>query len=139
MRTSTAIQVTWGLLAMLYCAPGPVAAQPPSLLSGREVVDIVDVADVTVRDGAVSGVLINRSSRVLRDVRLLIRHAWVWKDERQPGEDNPGFAAYYVVRDTILPGGRLRFTHTPSSPLPRRTDGHFETSVEVVGFEEVGE
>ena len=36
-------------------------------------------------------------------------------------------------------GQRLRFIHAPSPPLPERSGGHFDTSAEVVGFDEVGD
>ena len=116
---------------------GPAAAAPP--IPPDAAARVVAVADVSVKDGTVSGSLVNKSTRVVRDVRLLIRYAWVWKDERHPGEDSPGTAEYYVVSTPIPPAGQLRFTHAQSPPLRQRTDGHFETSVEVVGFEEVGE
>jgi hypothetical protein len=37
------------------------------------------------------------------------------------------------------PHGSLPFTYHPSPSLPRRDDGHFETSVQIVGFVEVGQ
>jgi hypothetical protein len=119
------------------CAVAVAAAEAP--VSPQEAAQVVVVTDLSVQDGSVSALLANKSSRVVRDVRLLIRHAWVWKDERHPGADSPGTAEYYIVHNAIPPGQSLRIAHTPSPPLPQRSDGHFETSVEVVGFEEVGD
>lgn len=116
---------------------GPATAEQP--LPQEAVAQIVAVSDLHAQNGTVSASLVNKSPHVVRNVRLLIRHAWVWKDERHPGTDSPGAAEYYVVPDAIPPGQRQRFTHTPSPPLPQRSDGHFDTSVEVVGFEEVGD
>jgi len=112
------------------------AAEAP--MSSRQAAQVVVITDVSTENGAVSGMLVNKSSHWVRNVRLLIRHAWLWKDERHPHADSPGTAEYYVVHTAIPPGGSLRITRTPSPPLPRRSDGHFETSAEVVGFEEEG-
>ncbi len=108
-------------------------------VSPQDAAQVVAITDVSTQNDTVSAVLVNKTSHLVRDVRLLIRHAWVWENERHPGEDSPGRAEYYIVRNVILPGQRLSITHTPSPPLPKRRDGHFETSLEVVGFEEVGE
>jgi hypothetical protein len=61
----------------------------------------------------------------------------VWGNERKPGSDNPGRVAYYTVHEELPPDVSVAFTSTPSPPLPERTDGHFDISVEVVGFTEV--
>ena len=113
-----------------------VAAEPP--LSPQEAAQVVAVSDLSVHDGKVFGTLQNKTGRVVRDVRLLIRHAWVWKNERHPGSDNPGRADYFIVHTPIPAGESVPFAHTPTPPLPQRSDGHFNTSVEVVGFEEAG-
>jgi hypothetical protein len=75
----------------------------------------------------------------VHDVRLLIRYTWHWNNERHPGEDNPGRAEFSVVPLEIPPGGSVPFGHDASPPLPARSDGHFTTAVEVMGFTEVGE
>jgi hypothetical protein len=127
-----------GALLGAVCWAGLGVAE--DTVSPQQAAQVVSVTDVSGgQDGTVSGTLVNKSPRQVRDVRLLIRHAWVWKDERHPGADSPGTAEYYVVHSAVPAGGSLRFTRTPSPPLPQRSDGHFETSVEVVGFEEVGE
>jgi hypothetical protein len=136
MKCPALAQVSGVLLGVTWLI-NPAAAEPPIL--PEAAAQVVAVAELSVQDGTVSGSLVNKSTRVVRDVRLLIRHAWVWKDERHPGVDSPGTAEYYTVSTPIPPASQLRFTHAPSPPLPQRADGHFETSVEVVGFAEVGE
>jgi hypothetical protein len=88
-----------------------------------------------------TGVLSNGGARPVRDVRLLVRHTWLWKNERHPGPptDNPGRSSYYMVDGEVPPGGDLRFRYVPSPPLPVRTDGSFATTAEIVGFVEAGE
>jgi len=45
-------------------------------------------------DGLVNGTVVNGSGVMIKDVELLVSHAWSWSDERHPGEDNPGRAGY---------------------------------------------
>ena len=100
---------------------------------------IVAVRDVQASPDQVSGVLVNLSSKVIHDVRVLITRSWMWTDERHPGpaEDNPGRAAIYAVPGEIPPGGQLPFTYRPDTPLPQRSDGRFRTSVSVASLEQV--
>ena len=122
---------------ILFCAYPARATD--GLASGTQTAATVSVQNVGMRSGVVSGLLLNNSPRLLRDVRLLVRFAWLWKNERAPRRDNPGRSDYYTVPGDIPAGGRLTFTYRPAPPLPGRSDGHFETAVEVAGFTEVGE
>ncbi len=124
------VVLTFGLPAHLAAAG--------SILSTGDVATVVTVSDVTSRSGTVAGLLTNNSQRLVRDVQLVIRHSWRWKDERHPGEDAPGRSDFYTVPSEIPASGSVRFSYQ-GAPLPRRTDGHFETAVDVVGFTEVGE
>jgi hypothetical protein len=112
-------------------------AGPPEIVSPQQAAQVVDVAHVKTRGDTVSGVLINESPQTARDVQLLIRQTWMWKNEWHPGVVSPGRAEFYTVRTTIPPHGTTAFTYN-TEPLPQRTDGHFETHVQVVGFTEVG-
>jgi hypothetical protein len=119
---------------------GPAArAASETIVSGETASRVVGLTDVKVNLGVVSGVLVNKSAHPIREVELLIDHAWLWRDERHPGEVNPGRSEYYTVHGEVSPHGSLPFTYHPSPPLPRRDDGHFETSVQIVGFVEVGQ
>ena len=101
---------------------------------------IVEVRDVQAQADQVTGVLVNLSSKPVRSIRVRIERSWLWTDERHPGEgtDNPGRSVVYTVPGEIVPGGRLPFTYRPDAPLPDRRDGRFETSVSIVGLEQVG-
>jgi hypothetical protein len=85
-------------------------------------------------DGAVSGTVVNVSSRPVKEVELHITHEWLWKNEFHPGEDNPGRLGTITLHDEIAPGGEARFSYRPDPPLPPRTDGHFVTKVDVAGL-----
>jgi hypothetical protein len=108
------------------------------VLSDAQAADDVRVTDVQARDGLVTGTLFNTSRTPVRNVELLIRHTWFWSNERHPGDDSPGRADVYVVRGEIPARGELPFTYQVSPPLPQRADGHFKTTVEIVGFAQVG-
>ena len=112
-------------------------AIPATLLSADQAAEIVSVGDVTVRDGEVSGEVMNKSRTLVREVQLQIQYIWLWNDEYHPRKDDPGRTVYYTVEREIQPGQRERFTYKPSPPLPSRTDGVFETRVTVAGFVQV--
>jgi hypothetical protein len=106
--------------------------------TSHEAETTVSVRDIKASHDMVSGSIMNSSHRPLREVRLLIRHAWLWKNERHPGYDNPGRTERYVFSTEVPAGGSAPFTYMITPPLPDRNDGHFVTTVEVVGFTEVG-
>ncbi len=126
--------------AVLLWIGTPVQATVGSdstVVSGAQDADPVSISNLRVNRGVVSGTIVNNSPDVVRDVKLLVRHTWIWKDERHPGEANPGHAEFYVVPGDIPPGGSLPFT-VHSSPLPARSDGRFDTAVDVAEFTQVG-
>jgi len=122
---------------VLWATPAHAAAD--GISSGPEAAALVGVTDLQAHGGSVSGSLVNKSGRVVRDVQLLIRYVWQWADERHPGTNNPGRSAFYTVPGDLSPGGSLSFSYEASPPLPRRSDGSFTTTVDVVGFAEVGD
>ena len=115
----------------------PATAAPPEIVSAQQAAQVVEVTNVRTRGGTVSGLLVNESPLVARDIDLVIRQSWIWDNERHPGAVSPGRAEFYTVHTEIPPNGTAAFTYD-TGPLPQRTDGHFETYVQVVGFTEVG-
>lgn len=93
----------------------------------------VAVRNIKVQDGSVSGEIVNSSPNVIRDVQLLIRYTWLWKNEMKPGEDNRSDAVFYNVEGEIPPGGSKPFTYRPSSTM-KEDGGRYEVSVTVAGF-----
>ena len=93
----------------------------------------VTIRNVKVQDGAVSGEVVNSSPNVIRDVQLLIRYTWLWKNEMKPGEDNRSDAIFYNVDGETPPGGSKPFTYRPSSPM-KEDAGRYEVSVKVADF-----
>ena len=127
-----------GAVAAVAGAASPSAAR--DLVAPGEIQASVALSSDVGEDGSIHGVLKNTGPQAVRDVRLLIHHTWLWRDERNPGppQSNPGRTEYYVVEGEIAPGGTLGFHYVPSPPLPARTDGRFVTRAEIVGLVERG-
>jgi hypothetical protein len=137
MKTATLFLATMLALATAAAAQ---TAEKEKILSRHEAGSLLEVRDVkTAADGTVSGTVINNSNTIMRDVKLLVRYAWIWKNERHPGDDSPGRSQYLPLSGDIAAGASVPFSYTPSPPLPARTDGTFQTSVSVQGFTQVGE
>ena len=115
----------------------PNLAIPQTVLTTQEASRGLVLGNVTAQDGVVSGEIRNNSANLVRDVQLLIRYVWLWKNEFHPGKDDPTRSVYYNVPGEIPPRDTTRFQYTPSSPLPKRTDGHFMIGVSVAGFTQV--
>jgi hypothetical protein len=79
----------------------------------------------------------NRSGHDVRDVRMVVEHAFRWNDEYRPGADNPSRATTHVVPGPIPAGATVIVEHPLLPPLPQRDDGRFESSVDVVRWDEV--
>lgn len=123
----------------MSCAVTVGAEEQPEITTVGGIADTVAIENLVVRDGVVNGTLANRTGRALRDVKILVRYAWLWKNERAPQRDNPGRSYYTIVAGEVPSHGTLTFVYRPEPPLPQRTDGRFDPSVEVVGFTEVGD
>jgi hypothetical protein len=119
------------ILAMVQTALSQTAK------SSAEIEPIAIIEKLTVRDGMVSGEVVNRSANRLRDVQLFVRYTWLWDDEMKPGTIDPVTSTFYTLTNEKIPAGRLPFTFTPSPPLPKVAGGHFETSVTIAGFSQV--
>ncbi len=137
-RSSVGFAVAAGLSAWALSAyPALVRAKTSGSILSPAAEDVV-VRDVTARSDRLSGLVVNQSRWPVRDVRLLIRHTWLWDNERHPGTDSPGRTSFYTVSVTIPPGESAPFEYRSTDPPPSRSDGHFNTEVEVVGYTEVG-
>ena len=134
-----------GCAAMLLALPAGAWATDQGLAVGAEGIvaasearAVLEVTNVRVEGERITATLVNSSSSLVKDIQLVIRHAFLWNDERNPGTDNPGRTEYYLVLGEVEPNGTLAFEYRPDPPLPNRDDGTFKTSIEVAGFTEVG-
>jgi hypothetical protein len=101
----------------------------------KETADqVLALEKIAIRDGEVSGELVNRSSQGVYGVELQVLYSWRWNNDFHPGRDDPGRAEYFKIDKEISPGQRVPFVHKPSPPLPARKDGTFDISIKVIGF-----
>jgi hypothetical protein len=114
--------------------PLALFAQSVQVLDGAQATQTLVVQNLKIENGNISGELVNKSPHPIRDIELLIRHTWAWKNEFRPGTDDPGVGVYHKVEKEIPPGGRASFSHKLSEPLEARPDGAFDTTVSVAGF-----
>jgi len=119
----------------LALAAASVSAQ--TVVSGKQSGESIEIRNLTFHNSVVSGEIVNRSRREVRNVELLIRHIWHWKNEFQPGSDELGTASYYTVERIIPVGAAIPFTYRQGATSSARTDGQYETVVSVAGFTEV--
>jgi hypothetical protein len=130
-----------GVLALagvltLQALAAPARSQP-DILGSEQVEGFVTVEEVALQGERVSGVIVNRRSRPLRDVRLLISHVYLWPSEVRPGQESPNEAETIVVEEEIPVGGRKAFSTTFPRPSPPEPGGDFVTNVYIAGFTEV--
>jgi len=110
----------------------------PALRTPEDADRVASLRNVTsTPQGEVSGEIANNSNHTVRDVRLQILYSWRWKSETRPGKDDPGTVNYHSLNQEIPPGKTTRFNYKPSPPLPSRTDGQFDITVKIIGFEEI--
>jgi hypothetical protein len=113
------IFVTVVILALIWLG---ASAQAQKVRSEEETARILALEKVTVRDGVVSGEVRNKANHPVRDVQLFVRYTWLWDDERNPGNIDPGTSTYYAVKETIHLG-KNRLYLPPSPPLPKIAGG----------------
>lgn len=124
------------LMTVGWMLPPAVGAQ--NVASGQEGDQAVAVRNVEVqKNGNLTGEIVNQTRHSIRDARLLVRYVWLWKNERNPGTDNPGRAVILRLPGLVPPGGSAPFDYNPTPPLPERKDGRFITAVEISSFTEV--
>jgi len=112
-------------------------AIPATLVPAEKAAEVVVLRNVAIKDGKISGELVNQTKHAVRDVQLLIRHLWQWKNEFRPGTDEVGRAVYHTVEKEIAPGGSAPFSYEPSPPLPSGPGGFYQTTVSIAGFTEI--
>lgn len=121
------------LLAVVTAAPVAAAEREPRLVDERTIEHTANLSTLRAHEGGIDAVLENRSTHMLDDVVVIVRYDWLWKDDLNPGEHNPGWVEYVTLNERLMPGERVPFVYTPRDPLPQRDDGWFAPSAEVVG------
>ena len=127
-------------LALFSAGIWPVvasAAQPPQVVDAHAQ-DPITLQSVKMEGTVVSGDIVNHGNHSVRDVTVLIQHAFAWKNEFRPGKNDPSRAEFYTVTGEISAGGSKHFSMHLAEPLPTRTDGTFVTRAEIARYTQVG-
>lgn len=135
-KLATSLSLLLGLA--LGFAASTSHAGSGALVVSSQADSIVQVTNLKVEGETVQGLLVNKSSQTLRDVRVVVRNAWIWSDERNPGTENPGSSEFFTFPGEIPPGGSAPFTHRLKAARSTRSDGKFVTSAEVLSYVLVG-
>ena len=131
----SSLVLTLTMLGILIMPLRVGAAEFLALVTPAQASAEVVVTGLQVHNGAVSGTVVNQSPKTISDVKLLIRQAWLWNDERHPAADSPGRTVAVTVSPEISPHGSATFTFRVP-PTSSRSDGRFATTAEVVAFTE---
>jgi hypothetical protein len=120
--------------AVVFLAMGLSSVQGQTVLSSSEASKVLKFENLSATPAKISGMIVNASPHIVRDVQLLIQYHWLWENERNPGQNPPGRAVAVNLDKELRPGESVPFSYTTSPPLPQRTDGRFMPEVDVGGF-----
>ena len=129
---SRARATVW-LMGVLLLAPAGRAADVVE--SPARVPVAVEVVSQT--PDAVRFQLTNQGPHPVRDIEVLVSHAFLWSNERAPGAPSPSRAHTYALPIELAPGETTEVSYLVTPPLPARGDGRFAVDVDVVRWKEV--
>lgn len=122
------------LTALTLCSLPGLAE---GVLSSTQRSAAVSIRNVQVQGLEVRGEIVNHTADTVISAELLVRHGWLWADERHPGTDDPGWVDIYPLNVNIPPGDSAPFHVNSSRPAPQRSDGMLQTDVSISRFETV--
>lgn len=134
---SHASRTTRVLTAALLATAMAATAQAGNLLSSAQQPPAVTLEANASPDLSVSGTVRNASDVTVSNVEVVVHHNWLWRDEYNPGSDDPGFSETVTITEEIPAGGSHEFTYEPSRSVPQRDDGRFVTHVSVGGYQTI--
>jgi hypothetical protein len=123
------------VLAVVLLAARVGVVRADQILPQGAVAQRVTVEDVHRDPDAIRGRIVNHGSTVLTDIQVLATDAFLWTNERHPGDDDPGQAGSVTVAGPLAPGASLPFA-VGLPPRPVRSDGRFDPSATIGGFTE---
>ena len=124
------------MIAAVLLTLNAASAPADEVVSAARLQSQATVEDILYAPDHVSGQIINHGNKRLDNVQILVTYAWLWSDDRRTDEDAPGWSEFHTLAGAIPPNGSLAFSF-PHQPLPaQRDDGHFLSSVRMVGFTE---
>jgi hypothetical protein len=119
---------------MVFISPGLDSARAETVLSSQDASGALSFEKLDVNPSKISGVIANKTPHTIKDVQLMIQYHWLWKDERNPGQDSPGSTVIIPLKEQLEPGELQPFSYTPQFSLPSRDDGYFMPEVDVAAF-----
>lgn len=128
------IKQTLNTLAAAVLAAATGSTTAANLVPEQRIESTLDFHAETLHDGRISAVVENESTEPVKDVVVLVKYNWLWKDELNPGPDSPEWVDFVTLGEELEPGEATTFVYTPGGPLPSRDDGFFFPTAEVVGM-----
>ena len=111
---------------------GSAGAQ--TVLTQEQAAKAVTIKDLNATTSSVTGVVVNNTPYLIRDVEVLVEYHWLWANEFKPGPVSPGHSAVIKLDKEIPAGQTGAFRYIPDPPLPTRKDGEYDFEVSVAGF-----
>ena len=111
---------------------GSAGAQ--TVLTQEQAGKAVTIKDLNATTSSVTGVVVNNTPYLIRDVEVLVEYHWLWANEFKPGPVSPGHSAVIKLDKEIPSGQTGAFRYSPDPPLPIRKDGEYDFEVSVAGF-----
>jgi len=108
--------------------------RPPEVVRSDDMNAAVSLTVEISEDGAIEGAMHNNTGRKVGDVEVLVHYAWIWANDFNHSDDNPGWSMTYTLPVELEPGASVPMNLAPLHPLPDRDDGHFLISAKVVGY-----
>ena len=109
-------------------------AHGQTVLAPQEAARIIRIQDLKATPSLISGVIVNNSPHIVRDIELLIEYHWLWANEFKPGVESPGRVVTFKLDKELKPGQSTDFRYTPDAPLSARNDGQYDPEVTVASF-----
>ncbi len=111
------------LTTMVFISPGLDSARAETVLSSQDASRALSFEKLDVNPSKISGVIANKTPHTIKDVQLMIQYHWLWKDERNPGQDSPGRTVIIPLKEQLEPGELQPFSYTPqfSTTVKRRS------------------
>jgi hypothetical protein len=129
---ATSIVFLSSTIFLATAAREPVYAE--TVLTSQQAAKALSLDKLEVSPAKITGRVTNKTPHTIKDVQLMIQYHWLWRNERNPGQDSPGRTVIISLHEQLEPGESHDFNYAPQLPLPSRHDGHFMPEVDVAAF-----
>lgn len=113
----------------------PVGARTPDVVPSIDMNAAVSLSGIEVgADGTIEATLRNNTGRKVGDVEVLVEYAWIWTNDFNHADDDPGYSTKHTLPVELAPGASMPVNITPLHRLAERDDGRYLISAKVVGY-----